>query len=54
MVTILHLLPYILFAGLAVLALVAMFSDDGSKKRAFPQRIRQQHYVWSDNHPRRD
>ena len=54
MLTILHYLPYIIFTGLAVLALVALFSDDGRKKRLYPQRIRQQHYVWNDNHPRRD
>jgi hypothetical protein len=54
MLTILHYLPHIIFAGLAILALVAMFSDDGRKKRAFPERVRQQHYLWNDHNPRRD
>jgi len=54
MLTILHYLPHVLFSGLTVLALVALFSDDGRKKRAYPERIRQQHYTWNDHHPRRD
>ena len=54
MLTILHYLPHIIFSGLAALALVALFSDDGRKKRAYPQRIRQQYYTWNDHNPRRD
>lgn len=54
MLTLLHYLPHIIFAGLAMLALVAMFSDDGRKKRAFPERVRQQHYLWKDRSAHRD
>ena len=54
MLTILHYLPHILFSGLAVLALVVLFSDDDRKKRAFPQRVRQQHYTWNDRSAHRD
>ena len=54
MLTILHYLPHIIFAGLGMLVLVATFGDDGRKKRVFPERIRQQHYVWSDHDKRRD
>ena len=54
MLTLLHYLPHIIFAGLAMLALVAMFSDDGRNKRAVPERARRQHYVWNDHPPRRD
>ena len=53
MLTLLHYLPHIIFTGLIALALVAMFSDDGRKKRLYPQRIRQ-HYVWNDHDTRRD
>ena len=48
MLTLLHYLPHIIFAGLAMLALVAMFSDDGPRKRAIPERARRRHYVWND------
>ncbi len=51
MLTLLHYMPHIIFAGLGMLALVAMFSDDGRKKRAFPERARRQHYVWDDHNP---
>lgn len=54
MLTILHYVPHVIFAGLGMLALVAMFSDDGRKKRAFPERVRQQHYQWTDYNSRRD
>jgi hypothetical protein len=54
MFTLLYYLPHILFAGLGMLALVAMFSDDGRRKRAVPERVRRQHYVWDDYNPRRD
>jgi hypothetical protein len=30
-----------------------MFSDDGRRKREFPERVRRQHYVWSDHDARR-
>lgn len=53
MLTLLHYLPYLLLSALALLALAVMFGDSGPKKRAEPQRIRQQHYTWSDHHPRR-
>jgi hypothetical protein len=53
MFTLLHYVPHILFAGLGMLALVAMFSDDGRRKREFPERVRRQHYVWSDHDARR-
>jgi hypothetical protein len=53
MFTLLHYLPHILFAGLGMLALVAMFSDDGRRKRAVPERARRQHYVWDDHDARR-
>lgn len=49
MLTLLHYLPHIIFAGLAMLALVAMFSDDGRNKRAVPERARRRHYVWNDH-----
>ena len=48
MLTLLHYLPHIIFAGLAMLALVAMFRDDGRRKRAVPERVRRRHYVWND------
>ena len=48
MLTLLHYLPHFIFAGLAMLALVAMFSDDGRRKRAVPERVRRRHYVWND------
>ena len=54
MLTILHYLPHIIFSGLAMLALVALFGDDGRKKRAFPERVRQQHYQWNDQRADRD
>ena len=53
MLTILHYLPHVLFSGLAVLALAALFSDDGHKKRLYPERIRQ-HYMWDDRSVHRD
>jgi len=52
MLTLLHYLPHIIFAGLAMLALVAMFSDDGRNKRAIPSRARRPHYVWNDHEVR--
>ena len=52
MLTLLHYLPHIIFAGLAMLALVAMFSDDGHSKRAVPERPRRRHYVWNDHEAR--
>ena len=52
MLTLLHYLPHIIFAGLAMLALVAMFSDDGRNKRAVPERVRRRHYVWNDRDAR--
>jgi hypothetical protein len=48
MLTLLHYLPHIIFAGLAMLALVAMFSDDGRNKSAVPERARRRHYIWND------
>jgi hypothetical protein len=53
MFTLLHYVPHILFAGLGMLALVAMLSDDGRRKREFPERVRRQHYVWNDHDARR-
>jgi hypothetical protein len=53
MLTLLHYLPHIIFAGLVLLALAVMFGDSGARKRVEPQRIRQQHYTWSDHNPRR-
>ena len=47
MLTLLHYLPHVIFAGLAMLALVAMFSDDGRTKSAVPERARRRHYVWN-------
>jgi hypothetical protein len=49
MLTILHYLPYFLVSGLVVLTLGVMFSEDDRKKRAFPERVRQQHYVWRED-----
>ena len=49
MLTLLHYLPHVIFAGLAMLALVAMFSDDGRTKSAVPERARRRHYVWYDH-----
>jgi hypothetical protein len=49
MLTLLHYLPHVIFAGLAMLALVAMFSDDGRTKSAVPERTRRRHYVWNDH-----
>ena len=54
MFTLLHYLPHILFACLGMLALVAMFSDDGRRTRTVPERARRQHYVWDDQSTRRD
>ena len=54
MLTLLHFVPHILFTGLGLLALVAMFSDDGKKKRAYPERVRRQHYVWNEHDARRE
>ena len=54
MFTLLHYLPYVLFAGLGMLALVAMFSDDGRRKRTCPERVRRQPYVWDDSNSRRN
>ena len=54
MLTLLHYLPHILFAGLGLLGLIAMFSDDGRKKRVYPERVRRQHYKWNDHNTRRD
>lgn len=53
MSTLLHYLPHILFSGLTLLALAAMFGDDGRKTRGQPQRVRQQHYVWREDDVRR-
>ena len=52
MLTLLHYLPHIIFAGLAMLALAAMFSDDGRRKRIIPERVRRRHYVWNDHEVR--
>lgn len=54
MLTLLHYVPHILFAGLGLLGLIAMFSDDGRKKRVFPERVRRQHYTSNDHNPRGD
>ena len=52
MLTLLHYVPHLIFSGLILLALFAMFSDDGSKRRRQPQKLKQ-HYTWSDHNPRR-
>jgi hypothetical protein len=54
MFTLLHYLPHFIFGGLTMLALVAMFSDDGRRTRAVPERARRQYYVWDDQNRRRD
>ena len=54
MLTLLHYLPHFLFASLTLLALVTLFSDDGRKKRSYPERVRQQHYRWDDRSAHRD
>ena len=54
MLTILHYLPYVLFAGLAFLVLAVMFSEGGNGKRPHPQRLPRQYYTWNDRNSRRD
>ncbi len=54
MLTLLHYLPHILLSSLTLLALVVLFGDDGRKKRAYPERVRQQHYMWDDRSAHRD
>lgn len=54
MLTLLHYLPHIIFAGLTALALVVLFSDDRRKKRVYPEHIRQQYYTWNDRSAHRD
>ena len=54
MLTLLHYLPYLLLSALGLLALAVMFGDSGARKRTEPQRLRQQHYTWSDHNPRRN
>ena len=53
MSTVMHYLPYVIFSGLGVLALVVLFGADRRKKRQFPQRLHQ-HYVWKEKNTRRD
>jgi hypothetical protein len=52
MLILLHYLPYMLFAGLAGLALVTMFGQAESGKRPHLQRLPRQHYVWSGHNSR--
>ena len=54
MLTILHFLPYMLFAGLAFLGLAVMFGEGNSDKRPHPQRLPRQYYAWNDRNTRRD
>ena len=55
MLTLLHYLPYLLLAGLGLLALAVMFGDGGGNrsKNTRPQKVKQ-HYTWTAHHPRRD
>jgi hypothetical protein len=53
MLTLFHYLPYLLIGALGLLALFALLSDDGRKKRTAPERVRHSHYPWEDHHPRR-
>ncbi len=53
MLALLHYLPHFLLAALALLALAAIFSDDGPGKRTRPERPRR-HYAWNDHRTDRD
>ena len=53
MFTLLHYLPHVIIPGLILLALDVLFGDDGRKRHAHPQRVRQQHYVWCEDDVRR-
>ena len=53
MLALLHYVPHVLFAGLTILALAAMFGDGNSGKRNHPQRLPRQHYSWNENSGRR-
>ena len=54
MLALLHYLPHILFAALALLAFAVLFSDDGAGKRTRPERPRRHYYTWNDRSARRD
>jgi len=53
MLMLLHYLPYILFAALALLAIVVFFGDEDKAKRAHAERSRH-HYGWNDRTAHRD
>ena len=48
-----HYLPHVIFTGLTLLALAAVFADDGRRKRVQPERSRRQHHVCHDDEIRR-
>ena len=54
MLTILHLVPYLLGAGLAFLVLTVLFGERDTGKRPHPQRLPRQYYAWNDHRSRRD
>ena len=54
MAMVFHYLPYILGAGLAVLALYCVLDGSGSKKTSRPRRARPAYYRWDDNSAHRD
>ena len=54
MLALLHYVPHILFTGLAILALAAMFGDASSGKRRHLERLPRQHYTWNEHRGRRD
>ena len=54
MLILLHYLPFILFAALALLAIAVVFGDDDKARRAHAERSRNHHYAWNDRTSHRD
>ena len=53
MLALLHYVPHVLFAGLTILALAALFGDGNSGKRVHTQRLPRQYYAWNERGARR-
>jgi len=53
MMTFLHYLPYLLFAGL-IAFIFAIFSGDNDHRTDYRRAPRQKHYQWNDNSAHRD
>ncbi len=54
MATVFHYLPYILGAGFAVLALLAILGGGDAKKAAYHRQRKQVYYRWDDRSAHRD